>query len=1075
MSLENPFAIFAAHDQPDVACLTTGGVEYRCYVWLNRASYRVDTACYRIQEDGSEVLVFALPVEDASADADTTNGYPLDCPRILASGSRFVVHWLQSDTTDGGGVRDWQLQRGTFNMASIDVASGWVHEGVATNLHEPFALYDAQPVIGDADDFVVAWCSDADEVTVARFTATNYLWSSTSWESVLTRELGGRILGVYAHGADNSVIITYEADNEGSTTSVFSTALDATTGVDEPEVETFSTLGTYLQVAHCRVAGGRVAVFAECLRAVDDDNVNSNHIHNLYWRVINQDDATTFGDQHRVNNLYMNSRPWSYDDGSSATSDAPNVYIVASYRSIYTTNEWDQSYIFALNMNYAQWANADTETELRPRAICNLVSTGVPDARSSGAHPETQDAWSPETYGAGPVKRVNHVSNVVPAQLRAGGPDVKSRVAAVGVWARMTTVSDYAEPPTHTEFQPENLGVTGFVVQMEDPWTISRDSTDPTQPTANFKGVSSRSSGQTCGAGRALFLAGGSPCLYDGKQVVEVNFPWRPEIYQVATGETPDGGLDGSLYQWYAVYTWRDATGQLHRSGPSRIVTLDSGGNVAQLTIRHVNISLKDAEHFYPQSEGIAIELYRTPGLSAVDPLTGEVTTVSGSDPTFYRVQGSTRIIAADLGGNVRTQDTFLNDPTLSAQVYYDACPDERLICQALGPYQYGPDPAGGLVGPFPQTSPAVTCCASWLNRVFAADALDPSIIWYTDEIFPDFGSDYAQAPFFSGSLTFRIGEVGEIVAMHAMNNVLVALTATDIWGLTAQDAGGGQLQINAELLHTGTGCIEPRSVVLGPKGVYFQSDKGYYLLNRGRELEYPGADVEDDLRTAGNVRSAVHLPDRHQIRLTLNGAFSTDAAPRVLIYDYLRGFWSRANMPTNSAGTPRLNEMVGGCAWRLGNGEYAHCALAQGALFVERASTDATPYADQNQGGSVSIPIDVQTAWINFAGVAGYQRLKEIGVQGEKPNASEYRVDLDYVIAGDYSNPSSETALFVTTTSPAYTRIRPSVQKCSAVRVRVYEQSSVAATENLRLVNLIFEVGLKKGPRRVSNGQVGT
>ena len=70
---------------------------------------------------------------------------------------------------------------------------------------------------------------------------------------------------------------------------------------------------------------------------------------------------------------------------------------------------------------------------------------------------------------------------------------------------------------------------------------------------------------------------------------------------------------------------------------------------------------------------------------------------------------------------------------------------------------------------------------------------------------------------------------------------------------------GGGLLNVTHEPLHYGTGCVSSRSVVVGPPGIFFQSAKGFHLLNRNRELEFDvvGAQVADDIAAAGNIASA--------------------------------------------------------------------------------------------------------------------------------------------------------------------------------------------------------------------------
>lgn len=206
----------------------------------------------------------------------------------------------------------------------------------------------------------------------------------------------------------------------------------------------------------------------------------------------------------------------------------------------------------------------------------------------------------------------------------------------------------------------------------------------------------------------------------------------------------------------------------------------------------------------------------------------------------------------------------------------------------------------------------------------------------------------------------------------------------------------------------------------------------------------------------------------------TVEDSEEIETTPRVLLYDYFFRQWSRADLVQSNANT-RLAEAVDGCAWRGLDGAIAHVVLTQGALLVERGPADPLAYTDQTSTGNVGIPIDLQSSWFHAAGIAGYQRVRSIGIQASKPNASEYSVDLDYCRDGDYEHPETEAGLAVQVVSPAYTRVRPSVQKASALRVRIYEASGVQNSANIRVTALVFDVGLKKGPRRVAPTQIAS
>lgn len=878
MSLQSNRRTFAGHEMACNAALTSAdGVRYYCEVYLSRITWAIEAVCSRVQEDGSFVEVFHNYVARGVL---TNTTLPLDSPKIIARGSHFIVHWLQNDEAPDPpplgqppGTRNWALWRATMDMEAFSVTS-WTNQG-SVALFETSILYDVAPVLEHATDFVVTRHTAVDEITIGRYFALD--WLDTVWLEIYNIEPEiGHVLGIYAHDTDNDCVITYESGS--ALGQLWSTRVDADDGGNETSVQTMADfdaytgefLASWVQAGHCRVGTNRVAVVAECLEgfnaSLSESTPGAEWVHHVIYREINSDTAARVGNEHWAANLHMMSRPWSYASGTAFTGSTPNVYVVLGYRSIVEGQEWAQSYAFACNLDYAMWNVIESGAGLRPRPIGTYYTLGIPDTRASGWTPEVGDV-----HLGGPTKRQNHISHVAGAP--PSGPDIKTRTIAMIAFAKFGTQRDLVQPPGGGS--PVPLSTTGperatagwMTVYMEDPWLAYRDASDPEQPVANFSAAYSRAMHQSAPAGKGLFVGGGTPAFYDGRQMVECGFPWRPEIFASGTSTGGDLTING-LYQWYAVYTWTDRNGTTHRSAPSNVfeLTLPENDNAVQLAVRCVTISMKDADAFYPLTPAINIELYRTPTLNT----------------QFYRVYGG-----ADSGAMApfRVKDTPANDPeTLRGWVQVDdGVDDSDLVFQGLGPYQYS---AGTTFGePIPITIPAMSVVTAHQNRVFGASSIDAAVILYSDELSPDFGTDFYSAPVFASGQFYRIGEIGEITAMQTMNNSLIVFSSNRIYALNCTDAGSGLLSISQELIHEAVGCIEPRSVVLIPQGIMFLSAKGYYLLGRSREAGYytlarsrdeafsaAGAAVEDDIREGGNIRSATLLENRHQVRLVTNG-----------------------------------------------------------------------------------------------------------------------------------------------------------------------------------------------------------
>lgn len=1160
MSQGSTFRMYAGHDQVDVATLTADGIVYRCYVWLDRTQWTIESMCMRVQPDGTEVTVFANNVASSTAAALTaTVGLTMDSPKIIASGTVFVVHYLYADSVDGSGNRQWELSRATMDMTAF--ADTWTDQ-LSTAIHTD-ALYDVCNIIGSTE-FVVARQISATQVRVGRYNDLG--WGDTDWVTDENVSMAPTILGVYAHDADNDIVIAYQATG-GDANRLFAQRYEGDSGNPSAPVRSLVDFPAswFVQVTMWRTGTRQIAIATEAQtlsnRAAGGAFPNVAWIHHVVMRHLDSSDATRIGNEQWSAHLHLCSRGWTYASGNSngVTSDS---YILASFRGIDEPYEWSQAYLYALNLDEPLWddyENPDSTTfgarTTHPRAIATMWTDGIPDARSSG--------WSPGTAGSsvhvgGPTKRMNHLSHAVPALLP--GPDAKTRAVATVVFAKLGDVAAVDPMVTPNEVatkEPERAGLCRRLIYLEDPATIWRDSTIGTQPVDNFYGANPRAMLQSVPAGKALVIGGGTPQIYDGARNVELGFLWKPEIITYDFG--PDGGLtDNGVYIWYAVYSWTDAAGQTHRSGIQLRppIAIGPGNTSAQLRIRTMTISAKDHSAHYPGAPSIQIELYRTLSTGGV----------------FFRVFGGSDATVFE------PRYTPQNDPTEDWIVINDSVADLDLVDQGRGPYQI--DANGVLLEPIPITPPAMSVVAMHANRVWGADACDPSLVWYSDEILPDFGSVFYLAPVYGSSQFFRVGEIGEITAMHAMNSTLIVFTSGAIYSLSATDAGSGLLSCTLETLHTGTGCIEPRSVVEAPQGLFFQSAKGFFLLSRGGELDYlnAGSAAEDEIRLAGNVRRAtIHL-DRNQLRVACNGrpaeiqtwtltvdpaagagtwtitglavpisvvAGAADNAaaianlldaeitaqadalqfqvatvsspgstvvitlledvdltlvgdgpgaatlaavvvetircrPWTLIYDYNAKQWSRADLVRTNSLSTRLEEVVDAAAWGgLGDSD-AHAVLLQGSLLVERGPTDPLLYYDEASGGTRGIPVDVQTSWIHLAGIAAYKRIRSIGVQTIRVNDEAIAVTVEYDRDGSYTGQDLLPDTYSwASPAPSYLRIRPRVQKVAAVRLRIHEAAAVgnvvAGGENLRIVSLTFDVGLKPGLRRVADAQIGT
>jgi hypothetical protein len=1037
--------------EPDIARFTSDGVTYTCFVWVNAPDNGIHAAIHVEQEDGQSVLLDRAVVY---ADEARTGGIS-DCPKVIAVEDTFVLHWI-TGPADTESMTDTLLHRSLWLVS--DVAGGWDYQGtIETHVT---MIYDVNEIVGSTQDFVLVHRSGDEQWSIYRVESP-YAWADNTWgprnDSVV---IADRVMGIAADTTD--LLVTWQGDVE-TFGQLYTFRTDTATGVATSINESMADLLTgdneFTAVGHCRT-GTR-----EWMLVVEFNDANhhweqtidpfdtpvagpQNYLRGIAWKLLDGSDASPSTDAQWCWNLHMVSRPWTWASGVALTS---NVYVCASFKSIDDGQEWGQTYGYVFDLDYLRTSTASAVQEVYPKPV-GAAMNGTFDGRPT--------AWTPEgiaSLSPGIGKRMNHVSHVVGPPQYATGPNLKSVSFAHLAWSRLVTVTR-----DEGELEPAISRVREWVHYHEEPWIHRRDTKEPAAPsTSNYKGAPHRASGTSIECAGLLVMPGGVTSLYDGAQIVEQGFLWAPEVTLAASNDVGSLTSDGT-YWYVANYAWTDRLGQLHRGPLStpQSVTLGASDDIVTITVRTMTVSMRDNTLFYPDASQIFIEVWRTSVTGVSDAETGEQTI---GIYTFRRLYGGDSNATG-----FQLRDTPVNDRTTFEVDFIDTLSDAQLLVHEPLPWQLNTTTLQWASEP-PNPHTPLHCATVWQNRVFGVNPEDGREILWSDEILP-FGTQYT-APEFMDSGRFRFDGRGEILALHTMDTRMYVFTRDAIYALEGEP-GNFFLSPIAD----GIGLLEPRSLVTIPGvGVVFQAPKGVYLIDRSTAVRYIGADVEDEIRDAGNVRSAELLEDRHQVRFEINGAPTSMAvSPRVLIFDYLafthqdqqraKPLWARTNAPAvGSASTTRLNEMQSGCMWRGASGEALHVFLQSGGLAIERTSADTT-YADTTHTATAGITMDVQTGWLSFTGVAGFQVVHEIHIVTDKPQSSDVTVTLDYEIDGTYD--ATNTSTHAVAAADGRIRVRPAIRTCSAIRIHIAESGTVPQTENIGITAVTVTVGRDGGAR---------
>lgn len=502
----------------------------------------------------------------------------------------------------------------------------------------------------------------------------------------------------------------------------------------------------------------------------------------------------------------------------------------------------------------------------------------------------------------------------------------------------------------------------------------------------------------------ALLVSGGCPTAYDGNVTSEQGFNWSPYRIRV-TNSSLGGVLAAGSYSYAAIYEWLDANGIVHWSGASATVAVTAvAGAQNTLSIPTLRTTRKT---------GVRVVIYRTIANGTV----------------YYRLNNT---------GAAGTNDALLNSTSVNAVSFTDNVVTDTVLQQRAQLYT-----TGGVLENDPP--PPLLCPTIHARRVIGIDASNRNTLWYSKQVAAGSPVEF--------SLAFQLSVSslgGDTTAIASLDDKLIAFKIDRILMFTGQgpDSSGGQLDWSDSILvSTDTGCSAPKSIVVTPVGLMFQSPKGIYLLGRDLSVSYIGAPME--AYNGAAVLGAAMMPQVQQVRF--------QQAARTLVYDYGVGQWSVFETP--AVGVDSL--VWGG----------AHTYVTSAGLVAKE-----TP-GEHEDVGETFIPVRFTTSWISLAGIQGFQRVWRVlfaGTVSSETNvtvslATDYDPDDGYVPLGGgmFLASSAQSATFEplrSATGNWQERMHVTQQKSESIQIGFNEAQSDRANVYLDLSAITLEVGTKKG-----------
>lgn len=483
--------------------------------------------------------------------------------------------------------------------------------------------------------------------------------------------------------------------------------------------------------------------------------------------------------------------------------------------------------------------------------------------------------------------------------------------------------------------------------------------------------------------GECTLIGGGQIVQFDSNRAAEVGFHLYPDEIISATQGVGGSMVDGT-YSYIALYEWVDAAGQLHRSAPSPAFSevVATGGGTASEVVVVPTLQFTDRE---VRLGDVSVVLYRT----------------EASGTLYFRVTSAANVSSAD---SVSLTDT-LSDANL---ILNEALYTTGGVIENIGP------PAGFSV-------------AATENRALVLSDDDPWAVWYSKNKSERVGTE------FSDLFTQRVDSEGPNTAVAVLDGAIVLFKRKAIYifsGEGPNNLGAGQFSA-AQKISSDLGCRNYASVVSTDLGIFFESDRGIYLLTRSHTVQYIGAPLEG----LGDivVRSACVVGRLSQVR------FVRAYTNQMLVFDTLRGLWSIWEYNTILR---HGNELVGNGFYLCGSG---------GRVFKE---------TDTRDGGLLAL----DTGWISVETLIGYQRLYWVYLLGQLGKKIKLAVNVSY----DYDDEVKQTVTLDGTNN--LWRIKPKIQKCTAFKIGLAEQNG--SKGELRLTSLGLVIGAKKGFRQLKGSK---
>jgi len=520
---------------------------------------------------------------------------------------------------------------------------------------------------------------------------------------------------------------------------------------------------------------------------------------------------------------------------------------------------------------------------------------------------------------------------------------------------------------------------------------------DPDRPLASIE------------AGRSFAFTGGFLSGYDKSSIFEQGYVVYPAIQQIVEAASTGGdGLaepsSGDDYKYKAIYEWADANGNVHRSHPSVAESFipSTTGKKATIFVYPPSFSRK------PESGRIKIVLYRTEPGGAI----------------FYRIGSKSVSYPAEYSAESFEDDGKNLDITANEQLY-----------TVIGR-------ENDFMG---------SCNDIIAHRGRAVVVRSDDVVAYSKPIVD--GEEIG----FNESFSFVLpADNSKVVGVESNLDHLLIFSEENAYFVSGEGptALGEGPFTNIRVFAAGQGARRGSAHVDTPIGVFYQTERGIYLVRRDLSVVYHGAPVEDS--STRLLIGATLVDSTNEVRFLLSNSGNSTGADYYLIYNYYFQKWALWTVVYASS------------AWQVGevyNGTVFLRATADGKIYKQ---TSGVFQDDNSSGTATNYDVIVRTGFIAAAGLLHAQRVYRAMLVGD------YVSDHTLTIAASYDyNLTSGTSYSKSITSsndnPMLVRMHLDQQKCRSIGLKI---TITGSGECAKLDAISLEVGRRESSFKLESAR---